>query len=421
MKLPCALTILDRSLSSHGKKSNKPVNSTIAICKHPKADKHCLIVFNAKNANGTKYDVNGNIQKLHTKFLNEGKVTIQFKHPPHDIYIQATVILLKSFLSILHGVITGTSKTKDSRVLSLSVNVTAKFVAPTKLVIKSRSEYPFKGFPPTLENLTIEGIRRCGLDLGILRLTKLKVLNISDNNISTIPEEFSLMKNLKVLDISKNHFHQSSSRDWRWLSGNLCDTLVSLNMASNKLKFLTVYIIKLRNLHSLDVSDNQLKEIPNGIGCLRKLKSLRVHSNFLDRLPGSIKCLRLVDLNVSNNRFESSDQESFVNQIPISKTILAASLKELAAQKVLELGFKYDASIIPATLVFYLDSDAKYCPCGKPCFNVYSYKCNNLNLSTISDAVITNPLGGLIIKTDCYFCSHKCARIYNVNRVPLVR
>lgn len=420
MRLPCTLSIQDRCLSSNGKQSKKPISSTVAICKHPKADKHCLIIFNSKNPHGTKYDLEENFLKAHTSFLNEGKVTIQFKNPPHDIYIQASVILLKPFIRLLHGIIT---KTGNPKLLpkSMSLSVTPIFVAPTKLVINNRSEYPTKGFPPTLESLTIEGIRRLGLDLGIMKLTKLKVLNLSDNNISMIPEAFSLMKNLKVLDISKNHFYKSSLKDWKWLSGNLCDTLVSLNLADNKLMFLPVHIIKLKNLHTLDVSGNNLKEIPNGIGCLRRLKSLKINENAIEKLPGSIKCLKLVELNVTNNKFKSLNVLSSKDQLLLSRITGAGSLKELSSQRVLELGLRYDASIIPATVVCYLDSEAKYCTCGKPCFKVFAFKCINFNLGCISDAVITNPVSGLYAKVDCYFCSHKCARISNANRVQLVR
>lgn len=412
MKLPCSLTLLDRNLPSNSRKPNKPVKSTIAVCKHPKDEKHCLLVFNTKNVNGTKYEVNENIQKIHTKFLNEGKVTIQFKNPPHDFYVQATVVLLKSFLTIMRSILTGTSNPKDVKCTSMSVSVTAK-PAPIKLVIRNRSDYPSKGFPQTLEHLTIQGIKRCGLDLGIMRLTKLKMLNISDNQISKIPEEFNLMKSLKVLDISKNDFHQSSLRDWSWLSGNLCESLNSLNMSHNKLQLLPASIIKLKNLNALDVSYNLLKEIPNGIGCLKNLKTFKINNNSIGKLPGSVRCLRLVQFDASQNKF--CNQQT--NEKELLKCVFTISLKEVAAEKVLRLGLKYNSAIIPATLVFYLDSDAKYCVCGKPSFKVFSYKCIDMFLSSIADEVI----GNLAVKTDCFFCSQKCARIYNVTRVPLVR
>lgn len=67
----------------------------------------------------------------------------------------------------------------------------------------------------------------------------------------------------------------------------------------------------------------------------------------------------------------------------------------------------YDASIIPFTLVKYLD-EAKYCICGNPCFNYYIRKFMKFSLNTIANIIKSSD--STVLPFDCYFCSKKCIR-----------
>lgn len=42
--------------------------------------------------------VGGNIEAVFTKFVSEGKFTIRFKEPAHDLCVKADPVLAKTFL-----------------------------------------------------------------------------------------------------------------------------------------------------------------------------------------------------------------------------------------------------------------------------------------------------------------------------------
>lgn len=67
----------------------------------------------------------------------------------------------------------------------------------------------------------------------------------------------------------------------------------------------------------------------------------------------------------------------------------------------------YDASLIPLTLVKYLD-EAKYCICGNSCFQCYVRKSVEFNLSLIANSVKSS--GNTVVPFNCYFCSTRCLR-----------
>lgn len=140
MKIPCSVCVVNRALPTlppHLRK--KALKSTLALCKHPKNDEYCLILFSGQNKNGTKYPINGNVEKVLTKFVNEGKCTIQLKKPEHDICIQADSIQLKGFLHLFRRVLNGNVSSKEITLSSLSVTpLKSKDIAPVKLVITAR-------------------------------------------------------------------------------------------------------------------------------------------------------------------------------------------------------------------------------------------------------------------------------------------
>ncbi|CAH0547478.1 unnamed protein product [Brassicogethes aeneus] len=90
-------------------------------------------------------------------------------------------------------------------------------------------------------------------------LALLEILDISNNQFSTIPDEIYLLKNLQEFNIS-----------------------------CNKVKKLPESICSLSNLKSLDLSGNNLKNLPEEIGNLCNLRTLNINSNKnLKALPKS--------------------------------------------------------------------------------------------------------------------------------------
>lgn len=50
--------------------------------------------------------MDGNIEAVFTKFVSEGKFTIRFKMPEHDLCVKTDPVLAKSFLHICKHYIT---------------------------------------------------------------------------------------------------------------------------------------------------------------------------------------------------------------------------------------------------------------------------------------------------------------------------
>lgn len=418
MKLLCTISIVNRNLSSlNVNPKKKHAKSTLALCKKSKSSEFCIIHFTEQNKLGTRYDITDNINAVLTKFLNEGKTTIQFKVPAHDLYIQADTIQLKGFLHLLRNAIekkpTGVQLQKYS---SMAVQP-AKKIAPTKLTIMKRSDYPIKGLPRTLEELHINDIQKSSLGRGILNLVKLKHLDLSNNCMEYLPDDISNLPCLNELNISRNDFYKSSPKQWSWLSGKLIKNLKLLNVSDNHLKFLPDQLIKLDALISLHIDNNEIKLLPSGIGNLRNLRILSASNNRLTTLPGTVRMWHLKNLDLSNNNFDRNSQQKPPHVSP--KTVPMCSLKELAARRVLSLRLYYSPLTLPRTVIHFLNM-AKYCVCGYACFTIFIRQIKMLLVSSITECVSMSSEDLFFVPIEYDFCSFKCFNHVNYRRSCLV-
>ena len=98
-------------------------------------------------------------------------------------------------------------------------------------------------------------------------------LNLSSNQLNSLPGELSLFEMLKVLNLNNN-------------------CLVKLPQS----------IGSLTNLEELRVEHNSLKALPDEIGTCRKLRILSLRNNELSRLPTTIEeCIRLKEIDLEEN------------------------------------------------------------------------------------------------------------------------
>lgn len=177
--------------------------------------------------------VDQNIEKVFTKFASEGKATIRIKEPPHDLIVQCDAIQLKSFLHVLK---LGVSKQVDPSVLSVSnINPKNITVPKTKVVVKTKAEYPvLEGFPRTTEALYICGLERKSFDRQILRLQSLRILDLSNNLITSLPNEIGSLPNLTELHLASNCFGKAEISKWSWMNGpRIHKTVRLLDLSSN--------------------------------------------------------------------------------------------------------------------------------------------------------------------------------------------
>ncbi|WOK98273.1 putative LRR receptor-like serine/threonine-protein kinase [Canna indica] len=124
-------------------------------------------------------------------------------------------------------------------------------------------------------------------DTTIGKLSKLRVLDLSDNNITALPSDF----------------------------GELCASLSSLNLSSNNIAgALPSNIGNFERMETLDLSRNRFSgEIPREVGSLSTLMVLNLSRNLLEMvIPETILgCASLVSLDVSNNRLNGSVPDGF--------------------------------------------------------------------------------------------------------------
>ncbi|KRT86037.1 hypothetical protein AMK59_1264 [Oryctes borbonicus] len=412
MKFACTLTIGNRQLATipiYAKE--KPSKSTLALCKHPSKDAYFIILFNNQNPHGKKYQVTRNVLSVRTNFVSEGKATLQFEAPPHDFYIQTKEVLqLKVFLHAVRCSIQGVS---SGNPIASSFNVTpssVKNLLPTKLIIKKRSDYPANGFPRTLEHLKINDIGRASLDQGILKLSRLVSLDLSHNCIEFLPNEFSNLTGLQELNLGNNMFGKGSPAQWGWISGSVAKNLKLLDLCHNTLAFLPDNFIKFTRLITLHLDHNELKSLPSGIGNMSCMQVFTVSYNLLESLPGTVKRWKLSNIDLSHNKFtihRGNDSET-----PAVKHLRLCSLKEYSGKAVLNYKLHYAPGTIPATLIRYLER-AKYCICGKACFDVFILGVDRLYLQAIAKNY-THTSESPRIPISCHFCSVHCLMKYKM-------
>ncbi|CAN7985602.1 unnamed protein product [Ixodes hexagonus] len=104
---------------------------------------------------------------------------------------------------------------------------------------------------------------------GLLKdLGEIVVLDLHTNKLSSLPDDFGLLKCLSVLDLGGNALKK--------LPGSFAKLLLleSLNLCENKFKDFPTPVVKLRRLRNLDVSRNAINKLPvdfHELQCLQLL------------------------------------------------------------------------------------------------------------------------------------------------------
>ena len=131
----------------------------------------------------------------------------------------------------------------------------------------------------------------------IEQLENLSTLSIRHKHVSEIPLSISLLQSLVNLDISWNEL--SSIPEFVFKLPNLR----FLNISHNHLNLISPLIAKLPQLVSLDLSYNDLSEFPDSMGSLLNLQSLSLNSNRIAIVPSILGKLKsLISLDVSDNK-----------------------------------------------------------------------------------------------------------------------
>jgi len=127
----------------------------------------------------------------------------------------------------------------------------------------------------------------------------LEVLDMTDNNLSTLPDDFAKLKNLKILFLSNNHFTEVPT-----VLAN-CPNLSMIGFRNNQIKTLAENTLPLTT-RWLILTDNELERLPESLGDLTLLQKCMLSGNKLTSLPQSMShCHNLELLRIAVNKLGS--------------------------------------------------------------------------------------------------------------------
>ncbi|MTJ07413.1 COR domain-containing protein [Anabaena sp. UHCC 0204] len=134
----------------------------------------------------------------------------------------------------------------------------------------------------------------------IASLTQLQELDLSNNQLTAIPDAIASLTQLQELDLSDNQLTELPE-----VIASLTQ-LQELNLSYNQLTALPKVILSLTQLQSFSFYANKLTELPEAITSLTELQTLGLAENQLETLPASIgKLRRLNYLELHGNKLHS--------------------------------------------------------------------------------------------------------------------
>ncbi|MCV2403392.1 leucine-rich repeat-containing serine/threonine-protein kinase [Marinomonas sp. C2222] len=166
----------------------------------------------------------------------------------------------------------------------------------------------------TLSDLTagkLNGITRLTLSenltsfpLEILTLAdSLEILDLSNNQLTDLPNELVQLKKLKILFASENQFTKLPE-----VLGE-CENLEMVGFKSNQIKSVPPSSLP-KKLRWLILTNNEVESLPNELGLRPRLKKLALAGNRLTELPSTLnRCHNLELIRISANQLTTFPQQ----------------------------------------------------------------------------------------------------------------
>jgi hypothetical protein len=152
----------------------------------------------------------------------------------------------------------------------------------------------------------LQGIKRLDLAASLMKFPieifeladSLEILNLSDNNLRSLPADLGRLHQLKIIFLSNNDFEEVPAV----LAD--CPNLSMVGFKSNKIRVVDENILPL-GVRWLILTDNKLERLPNSIGQLQSLQKLMLAGNQLRSLPDEMAaCQNLELIRLAANRLE---------------------------------------------------------------------------------------------------------------------
>ncbi|HEY9879890.1 MAG TPA: leucine-rich repeat-containing protein kinase family protein [Leptolyngbyaceae cyanobacterium] len=178
----------------------------------------------------------------------------------------------------------------------------------------------------------------CGLTqfpLELLELAdSLEILDLSNNQLSSLPHEFSQLRRLKVVFLSNNQFRAVPE------VLSQCPNLSMIGFKANQIKHLPEHALP-PQVRWLILTDNRLEKLPATIGNQSRLQKLMLAGNQLQTLPDEMaNCRNLELIRLSANQLKELPTWLFDlprlswlayagNPFCVSKTLVEPSLPDI--------------------------------------------------------------------------------------------
>ncbi|MEH2337510.1 leucine-rich repeat domain-containing protein [Nostoc sp.] len=148
-----------------------------------------------------------------------------------------------------------------------------------------------------LQTLDLGNNQLTELPEAIASLTQLQNLDLSNNELTQVPEAIASLVQLQNLDLSNNELTQVPEAIASLVQ------LQNLDLSNNELTQVPEAIASLIQLQTLDLSGNQLTQLPEAIASLTQLQHLNLFGNKLTQVPEAITSLtQLQNLDLSYNQ-----------------------------------------------------------------------------------------------------------------------
>lgn len=143
------------------------------------------------------------------------------------------------------------------------------------------------------------------------------ILDLTGKNLSVLPQEILLMKNLRIIYLTSNNLTEFP-KELLTLTN-----LEKIYLSNNKIKVVPKGIQQLAKLSTLNLTDNHIASLPPEIGRLENLSKLFLGSNELNSIPQNLASVPLETLDLSGNLFSEGEVRKIKDMFPNTQVYIS--------------------------------------------------------------------------------------------------